>query len=248
MAQDMSGSPNPVALIADPFAKQFAFASQMGYINTAVSVPFAKGITADAPCNPIDIFTPGDPQLGVAIIILNSLPTPLTLVDSMSFDGTQVGYPAASKGSKPHQIPGARPYPRKSRHKIASGARALMGGVGRYQYHASGTVQWGGVAQALSFKYSDDPSAPLIGVAMKIFWGDGSDPHSAVTAELPNSDLASFFSNTVITKPIQFHSGSSNNITVWGTFDGKTNPRPLSNNDSRVLTVWVRDVGSTLGF
>lgn len=255
MALDTSGNPVQVALIADPFARQLVLASMNGSFSLT-----------DGPLDPLDLFTlPADPDPDYpdndvpssykgAVLILNSLSTPLRLVQALeifpaggdaAYRSQQLAYPATVNASgawtEAHVIPGARPYPKPAQHQRPQGGPALIGGVGLYRFQKN--IKW-----ALSFSAQEDGSGPLIGVG---FWlqqhDDGSltgTPwyrfSSAVSADLAkdySSDLNTFFTRN-------FQPGADSvrlydigaQFTVWGSFVNST------------LVVWVRDNASTLGY
>ena len=276
MALDTTGTASAVSLIADPFAGQFAYASQMGVFDTS-----------DGVMNPIDAFPATYAGAGVAIIILNSLPTPLRLVESYIYvdpgavyttHGAQTNYPAHTDGVTAavdaHIIPGARPYPRHAKHLLANKSPALIGGLGVYGFIASSYLRVDGVtglldggtmvievARALSFSAAEDGSGPLVAVAVRtITSGDGADnlvttPYAAVTADLQGG-LDDFYAGTMGKSENDDDDDPPNPATnqydVGPGNDGMTIWATYSNQPSKLgvdctLTVWVRNTGSTLG-
>ena len=275
MALDMTGTASAVSLIADPFAGQFAYASQMGVFDTS-----------DGGMNPIDAFPATYAGGGLAVIIMNSLPTPLRLVESYVYvdpvalyttHGLQTNYPAHTDGVTAavdaHIIPGARPYPRHAKHLLPKGGPALIGGLGVYGFIASSypRVDADGllpsltmvieVARALSFSANEDGSGPLVAVAVRtITTGDGlpnlvTTPYAAVTGDLQGG-LDNFYANTMgksendddddspDPNTNQYSTGPGNEgMTIWATYSQK----PSTLGVDCTLTVWVRNLGSTLG-
>lgn len=163
MAISTKGTAIPVALIGDLFASQFAFASQGGDIG-AVN-PFDCFDTSDDTLHPQP-----SPDVGTdarcAVVILNSLPVPLRLVDSyagtapvpagaataydpaqfnetyyQSYDtGAQANYPAvsdrASQIVRAHEIPGVQTFPISQQH-LLNKVPQLLRGVGAYTFTPS---------------------------------------------------------------------------------------------------------------
>src|SRR5262249_25497863 len=140
----------------------------------------------DGDMNPLDLFHSFHPcaSEGIAVIILNSLTTPLTLVASYAGNlnpannGPQMGYPAVidattQKVTRAHQIPGVRTYPRPSLHTDPGGAPSLIGGVGLYRFQTSHVQATALAARSLAFAATDDGSnqGPLIGVAFN-YWNN----------------------------------------------------------------------------
>ena len=162
----MDGAPVPVALLNGWFFTAFAkgamrgtppfqntnFGSPGGFIQSMAQYVAALRDTvplADGYLTPLDLFP--DPNngsdAGVAVIVLNSLSTPLTLLGMYKDDGmvdagaSQSSYPAivypSGETKFPHAIPGIHGYPTPSAHPLvtASFGSDLMAGVGIYRFH-----------------------------------------------------------------------------------------------------------------
>lgn len=267
MALDMSGKAVPAALIADPFAHQVALTSQTGVM-----------AMVDGGMNPLDLFHSFSPSnsYGAALIILNSLSTPLTLVETFDYwagqqnpmPTVQLSYPATEDlftgGGvlmKEHQIPGARPYPRQSRHPLGQGVQTI-GGLGLYRFKGNYVNC---VQRAMSFSYHEDGSGPYIGVAfLTIVQGSGFSTWfsmaSAVTADVAGQygDLKNFYLTTMgnadgnakptpnpATKQYDV-GGPSSPLAIWATTTSLRQP-PAYEPNMVPLVMWVRDAASTLG-
>lgn len=266
-AIDCTGTAVPVALLADPFARQLVIAAQTGNFGFQ-----------DGGITPLDLFDPpATIQSGVAVVILNCLSTPLKLVDTVCYIGgfddnpvNQVSYPAqANDLDSAHRIPGTRAYPRPSLHQRPPGGPALMGGVGLYRFGPSHprTVT-PDVRVGLSFSAQADGSGPRVGVAFRTIFrpGNGQNTldsvttHSAVSGDVAGqySNLSKFFALAMGTDDgatahwdppypagNQYHVGPGpNGIAIWATF---AKLKPAAEPDMHTLTVWVRDAASTLG-
>ena len=162
------GIPVPICLITHPYAKEIA------HVTTGVPSIFDKTM------NPLDLFQTfggASPAAGVAVVILNSLPTPITLVECYAgnlddqHNGPQISYPAVIDGVtkdvvQAHQVPGVRTYPYPTLHLEKDGSPSLIGGVGLYRFQYSTHANNNIAARALAFSYnSDAQSGPLIGIS-----------------------------------------------------------------------------------
>jgi hypothetical protein len=253
------GDAIPVSLITHPFAKQIA--------NVATGGKFSF---TDGDMHVLDLFHTFHPSAsaGVAVVVLNSLTTPLTLVDSYKGhlddynNGPQLSYPAVldattQEVTTAHQIPGVRIYPRPSQHKDASGNPVLVGGVGLYRFQASKSVNLATIAtRGLAFACTDDGSnkSPLIGVAFS-YWNQVQTPlviSCAVTTDLSKQGQADTQSNLKALigkaqgKGVPYDVGTGgNSMTVWGVIAPGS---PIYEPQMTVIVVWVRDVSSTFGY
>lgn len=296
MAIPTTGNITPVALIGGVFAHGLAHASQMGDYDDGTII------------NPFDLFDSADVRQDAryAVVILNSMSTPLRLVDSYAgtapvpaqtghapgqniyksyVTGDQANYPAVSdRGNqvvRPHEVPGARPFPNSQMHLRPEGGPKLMGGVGLYTFTPSvqkgafvlpgspnlGVIDGGAhIRRALSFSTSADGSGPQVAVAFRTKahltsvqpygnrWTCAS-MHSTVTTDLKANygDLRTFYEQAMLTDS-GFDEGpdpsgkssevSPAGITIWAAFAKTPSQR---GDDYKVLTVWVRDIASTLG-
>ncbi len=268
MALDTSGVVAPVALIANPHAHEIAKASQMG------DLALADGALNPADLfDPADV--PGG--LAVVILNSLTRPlflvdsycyAPDDLTDYTL--GKQASYPATSDRvnapTKEHQIPAARAYPRQEAHQLPQGGPAMMGGLGVYSFtqsiFQSDTTydMIPHVQRALSFSAEADGSGPIVAVAFRTkVHEDWTKPwvttHSSVTADLQTNygDLATFYKQTMggsecdddDDPPTTLYSvgPGSGGFTIWARF-ATTPPKRVP---GYALTVWVRDISSTLG-
>jgi hypothetical protein len=236
-----------------------------------INISTGGQFTFDHTMNPLDLFQKFHPssQAGVAVLVLNCLPQPLTLVETCSkwnddFDnGPQLGYPAVIDSAtggvvNAHQIPGLRNYPRPSLHKRADGSPAQIAGLGLYRFQAA---QVGGVAlasRALAFACvagGSKTSSPLLGVAFS-YRSDrqGSGILSAVTVDLSKqgqgdtqSNLESLMNTVALGStphdPYEIGTGA-NTMTIWGVVP----PGTPAHEPMVTLMVFVRDIASTFGF
>ena len=162
----MDGTPVPVALLNGWFFTAVAKGAMRGMpgmhgVNMGAPGGIFQGIArylaalrdiiplSDGYLNPLDLFP--DPQngqdSGVAVIVLNSLSTPLTLLGMYKDDGmsdagaSQTSYPATvytnGKTKAPHTIPGIHGYPTPSAHPLfkTGFGSDLMAGIGIYRFH-----------------------------------------------------------------------------------------------------------------
>ncbi len=268
MALDTSGVVAPVGLIANPYAHEIAKASQMG------DLALADGPLNPADLfDPVDV--PGG--LAVVILNSLTRPlylvdsycyTPDDLTDYTL--GKQASYPATSDRvntpTKEHQIPAARAYPHQQAHQLPQGGPALMGGLGAYSFTQSifqSDTTYDlipHVQRALCFSAEADGSGPLVAVAFRTkVHEDWTNPwvttHSAVTADLKASysDLATFYQQTMGGSETDDDNDPATNwysvgtgpgaFTIWARF-ATTPPKRVP---GYALTVWVRDISSTLG-
>ena len=191
--------PVPVALIANPFAHKFAYASQMGRYNLQGNDwnplnPFCRYM----PPGPFSFISDSNSNDGVvcnsiALVVLNSLTSPLALTDFWSRNNSwgigqrQIAFPAVydptatsefkdvTKSICVNRIPGACPYPRSSAHRNADGSPAMMGGLGVFGFAVEEPFAQDGEDRpsggACSFSFTQDANGnfigPFIGVA---FW------------------------------------------------------------------------------
>lgn len=251
-----AGNPVPTALIPDPFAHQFSLAAQGG--NFSMS---------DGGMNPLDLFSLCNPSddPGVAVVILNCLPTPLLLVDTY-FEpadnwndvndacGPMLSYPLTGQ-NKAHLIPGACPYPCQAKNP------GWLAGLGLYRFKGNTHRSQDSppAIRALAFSLRADGAGPRCGV----LFGTGQraqyelhQPRSHVSAFL-DTDLKTFHDHNLIRlqdpwpgavqpTPKQWDIGPAESpITIWASFDNLNLPR--AETKMRTLTVWVRDNGSPVG-
>jgi len=210
------GDAIPVALLGDIFTQQLIIAAQAAAVGADLLLK--NGIKM----NPLDLFGnyPRSPSgtVGVALVIVNSLSTPLTLVDSYEYDddndkndknGPQLSYPATidprdKSVSKPHVIPGVRPYPIASKHVLSNGDPGQLSGVGLYRFQSTVTDDDTAhllVTRGLAFAVTPNGSKqdPLIGVAIKfddplVSWAVTADVSSLRKGDTP-SNLKAWIEN-----------------------------------------------------
>jgi hypothetical protein len=257
------GDPIPVSLITQPFAQELG-------ANVGTGGTFSFDQTNPTKTNPLDLFHTLNPHSGsgVALLIMNSLTTPLTLVDSLqnvldSFsNGPQLGYPAVidpvtQKAVKTHQIPGVRQYPRPSLHKAPDGSPALVGGIGLYRFQCADIQGVSFAKRGLAFACAEDASKnskPLLGVVFsyRSDWQlKGPVFNCAVSADLTKQGKADTQSNLSslmdsLPAPQRYDRGTTvtNTMIVWGLIPpGK----PAFEPNMVTLVVWVRDIASTFG-
>jgi hypothetical protein len=178
---------------------------------------------------------------GIAVVIVNGLDTPLTLVDYFAYEqdsaaddmnGQQLCYPATvdpdtQTAYNPHVIPGMRSYPRPSLHgggNSGSPDSGLMG-VGLYCFQSSVLNYPLEVNRGLAFTTSDDASAPMIGVAFTYSRNLSNNiaVTSAVTVDVSKQGKGDTESNlqALIEGPgNQYELGSK--IAVYGRFASQT--------------------------
>jgi hypothetical protein len=190
--------PVPVALIANPFAHKFSYASQMGSYNLQGNDwnplnPFCRYMPP-GPFSFADPYTSYSAECSpVALVVLNSLTRPLALTDFWSqfnFAGIgqhQIAFPAVydptttsdftdvTKVLGVNRIPGVRPYPRSSAHRNADGSPAMMGGLGVFGFAVEEPFGQDGVDRpaggACSFSYTQDSNGNFIGPFIGVaFW------------------------------------------------------------------------------
>jgi len=247
-APDTTGNRIPVALMADPFAH---------LIGQCATANGNFGMQ-DNSMNPLDMFEIWAPttDAGIAVVLLNSLTKPLTLVDVWLDGFTQHSYPAIVNPNttltiKTHQIPGARPYPRPSKHPKG----ATMGGVGAYRFTKTGGGHERG---ALAFSMTEDGSSadPLIGVAFSYASIAGFSSHpGCVVADLNNHDFSGVSPGKTNLETLNnlcedrhivtsLWDISPTGLAVTGSY---ANVQPAKETDMHVYVVWVRDKDSTLG-
>lgn len=194
--QSLDGSPCQTALLADPFAHQLAYASQMGSRMSLSDGPMDPGRLFEPPHDPTSYVPPS-----VGVVVLNSLTRPLKLTEvffpqtaySSGGQGSQRLYPSNTLADGTvinHVIPAVRPYPRAASHLDAKGNPALMGGVGYYSFgrdcyagmgmsYSPGTITT--IAGALGFSTTDDGSGPLVAVAFRVKIPLGFPPGGPIT-------------------------------------------------------------------
>lgn len=261
-----NGSSCPAALVANPFAHQFAHASQMGDFQLA-----------DGLLDPGTLFESLDPSqrdihASVGVVMLNSLTQPLTLVESFSYSysgmqdvDVQRLYPAYVHQNADftnftvtnHVIPAARPYPSPKKHLDPQGNPALMGGVGFYSFTAN--IMVAPSARVLGFATTADGSGPMVGVAFRVknsnptIWAKDRLAFSTVKADMARGTLPALVqdlfpdfvknggypdaSGDDDTDPVSKLCDVGSNITIWAAW---------ASTPGYTLTVWVRDSSSTL--
>ena len=247
-APDTTGHPVPVALIAHRFGYQFS-ACATGALNFTM---------ADGDMSPLDVFADdwATTDAGHAIVILNSLTTPLTVVDARVNSYNQYSYPAITNPQtsdviKTHQIPAARAYPRPSKHP----AGAVIGGLGSYRFtFGSGT----NAGIGLAFSTSEDGSSqdPLVAVAISNSvnaqcWAV-TDLNREDFSNVPGGDSANnlenlfWLSRQKAARSCSASSTTGNQVSVYARY-APTAPGAGTGKDSQmeVLMVWVRDKDST---
>lgn len=245
------GEAVPLSWIPEPFAKELC--SQ---------VATGGRFSFDPNMSPLDLFSSWHPNTGdgVAVIILNSLTTPLTLVDSFEDSGgyPQMSYPAVidaatQKVVRAHEIPGVRLYPRPSLHKGPNGAPAQLGAVGLYRFWASAGIR-NGAGRAMAFSCQpENPSksdVPLLGVAFDYshdFFTNKPTLVMAVSADVSQQGglqaLWTAAKTRATPQPYDVGTGT-NRLTIWGIGAPGT---PTIEQGTRTLIVWVRDTASTFG-
>ncbi len=168
----MDGTPAPVALLNGWFFTALAKSTMGGLL---------PGQVPPANLSPLDFFPDpkGGADAGVAVIVLNSLATPLTLIGMYQDDGMvtakpkQSSYPATicTNGitKYPHTIPGIRGYPIPSAHPlpVAGFGPDLMAGVGIYRFHCpTNDISYDGMGFALGFSCNHE-DYPNVGIAFR---------------------------------------------------------------------------------
>ena len=248
---DQTGNPAPAALIADPYFASLVRASQVPN-----GVSLSSGFF-----NPLDSFRDtASPDTGAAVIVLNSLSTPLTLVHTWGNGLTQVCYPViidpgtpdnsnktGFKIVKTHTIPAARPYPKASLHPRPQGGPLQMGGVGIYRFSHDLWAPWH--ARGLAFASTKDGSdnGALIALAFRL----DVEMNIAVTADLASmhgSDVGDNFNRLYNQRrdwgPIYNTSPAPASVTVWAC---RSTTAAKAESPYTVMTLWVRDIASTVG-
>ena len=194
-------------------------------------------------------------------MILNSLPTPITLVECYAgnlddqHNGPQISYPAVIDGVtgdvvQAHQVPGVRTYPYPTLHLEKNGSPSLIGGVGLYRFQYSAQAKNNVAARALAFSYnSDAKSGPLIGIAFDHQAGRTPYPLLiGIQADLSALGQATTEDNLKAsmsaTNTAGGYSVSSVNA-VWALHAPGT---PAYETSSETIVVWVRNFASTFGY
>jgi len=265
MAIPTDGTGVQVGLLPDPFAHQLAYFTQMSRFDFSDANIDPRALLNDPNGND------ADSDLGVNVILLNSVTRPLRLVDAQSEQvdpgnglslgdcDVQICYPTGQVAgeTRDHEIPAAQPYPIAAKHPGAGGAPALLAGVGFYRFDPMDDVD--ASSRVLSFSLGDSQT-PLVGVHIRvtcqsrgIFRHKGSFASVAVTADVEKDygSLDAFRSGTLtdpfnnpVSKPTYATSANDRGaLTVWcAPF-----PHDLDRLGTNSAVVWVRDVSSTTG-
>jgi hypothetical protein len=267
MPKTNDGTGVGVGLLPDPFAHQFAYASQIGRFDFSDVNIDARYFLPDPNGND------GDTDYGINLILLNSVTRPLKLVDTQAaqipsptdplqtYDcDSQVLYPSYvwDGVTLDHEIPAARPYPIQANHLRPDGSPALLAGIGHYRFDMVDSFQ-GYSSRVLSFSLGDTQT-PLVGVHIQIvqqprgvFRHNGSFASVAVTADLEReyATLDKFMNSTLpdptgklFNKPTFSTSAADRGaLTVWCA----PYVHDIDQLGTNSVVVWVRDVSSTTG-
>lgn len=265
------GTAVPVGLITDPWAHQFAYASQMGKfdfldagnnsLDPRIFLPFPDGTELTGYPDGADI---GWEKDGLNVIILNGVARPLKLVemhaavnDQGFVTDFQMCYPQGSPEdmSRIHEIPAARTYPNSGSHLTPGGQPAMFAGFGWWRFDTTKS----GLSRAFSFQLGDD-TTQHVGVIVRLdFRSRGALRKPAafgfvgVTADLEKEyvSLDKFFDYKMPNPhntpwgPALFSQSAADRggLTVWGC----PIPHDMDRLGTNSVVVWVRDVASTVG-
>ncbi len=273
--QSLDGSPCATALLANPFAHQLAHASQMGDMSLADGA-MNPGRLFEPSHDPNSDLPPtvGVVILNSLTRPLRLAESFFPQTEySSGGQGSQRLYPAITQPDGSlinHMIPAAQPYPSPMSHLDAKGNPALMGGVGYYSFERNYDSSMGfgygpgtntTIAGALGFSTSDDGSGPLVGVAFRVkippgfrqsgIWSAGFSTVKAdvmpgtlpnvLTPLFPNFAQDGKYAGYVDPNPVSKlydTSTGSDALTIWAC---------ITPTDGFTVTVWVRDLSSTLG-
>lgn len=256
----------PVSLIGDPFAKRFATASQIP------GLPMNNG---SQPGDALDFFPAPDTTdaaCGLAVVVLNSLPHAIKVADTLfpSFPagfGTQVqnslySGPAMLQGASAiqvNEIPGARPYPRQQAHLRPQGGPAMLGGLGLFRIAPFDPGGAPCIYAGMSFSTGANGKGSQFALAVRGQWDSVNHVPAvpylvAVTTDLVTNfvDLPTFSNKKLALGPNGYSDGphpatvyevGTNGVTIWATLSAVAKQEEMM-----TLTVWVRDLGSTLGY
>ncbi|MDP9049818.1 MAG: hypothetical protein M3O31_03715 [Acidobacteriota bacterium] len=226
---DTNGNPISVTLLADPLAQQLKTASQTGslQINTRKGHKnLPQGATSaniEDLMHPLGLGPTGSPYYRIPIV--NSLPTPLDLVDSAPVAGSQVGYPATADfgkhASQNHRIPATFDDPTQPGRKLY--------GVGLYHFQFDQSFEF---EYALSFSYKPGGVGPKVAIAIKFgtLW---MNPIWAVTADVSTYNSVGGFYDSLSSNGKTVQSDVGAETTIWASYSGGT------------YFVWIRDSKST---
>ena len=198
--QDTTGTTFAVSWIRSGPIDPLIVCSQQGYFNTQ-DLKNARQFVA----YPLDLFQgillskPGD----TVVVILNTLRTPLDLVEMYLAHGDQSGYPAVSdmKGKTwtTHRIPASRPSPIDG---------STLYGAGMWAF----TDRGAGTCGAMKFCYngkltSDAAQTQAVGPFLGVSWRIGAtflQDQTGVTADVEGNcgDLQTFYSKTADGTPV----------------------------------------------
>ena len=265
---NMSGSAVATGLIADAFAEQISIAARTGCFGMQ-----------DNSMNPLDLFpapvSSGSPtapmanDMGVAIVILNSLPTPLVLQECFAEPtlliggGTiftsadpQASYPASidpatGAVTNVHTIPAARPYPVSSSHQ-SNGKPVMLHGLGLYRFTArndAGTDQ--NVYGGLSFSKQANGAGRMIGIGFRFtfvehfFSKNTLDVGTSVMVDFETrfGTLRSYCDQTIAASGGSQYEGQStlDTVEVRGTVTAAGQANATREPFRRTMTFWIYD-------
>ncbi|HVT98975.1 MAG TPA: hypothetical protein VHE33_15825 [Acidobacteriaceae bacterium] len=211
--QDKTGIAIPVTLAHGPVVDHLIVAAQLGYSTLGdgtkvMPVDFYTAILAD----PDD---PTDPSgFGFWVVILNALPTPLSLVEMPALvHGYQKGYPAVSdlKGSTltTHVIPAARSHPLDPSVGLC--------GVGTWAFDFGNGTE-GAMALCYNGNLTDPQSQQAVGPFVGISWRIGLAwaNRFAVTADVAGKygTLDGFYQQSVVSASDSIRYDKSSEIVV----------------------------------
>ncbi len=217
MSLNTSGRELPVALVDISIAAHFCNTAQVGTstLNDGTVIGPLDLLPALIPARS-PAGSPSEPA-AMTVVILNSLPTPLSLVvDPYCKHGHMMAYPAITQpnaagktGVKAHQIPASRPDPLNP--------ASTLYGLGVYGFADDGA----GCAGAMMFSYKanrtdQNKGGPFIGLAFRdglFFYADQTGVTADIVADY-SGDMKAFYDATADDTPVG--SKSNNETAVFG--------------------------------
>ena len=152
---DYTGAALPIMWAEQSLADMLKSAATTGVLN------IGRSLTTDALVEAMSL-TDADTLVDAGILILNTLPDPLTLATVHDVDLQHLFFPAISDGThwfrdSAHQIPGAQPHPLKVGEKVY--------GVGYYGYKRNNgwVMPWGALEFSCEGRKPLDTRCPTHG-------------------------------------------------------------------------------------
>lgn len=219
--QDTTGITVPVTLIRAYAADHLILASQQGYST------LQDGTVVTPPDLFAAIFDDGSnsPPGTLGVVILNTLRTPLSLVEMVTIEGGQAGYPAVSnmKGLPltTHEIPAARPHPLAGYYRLDP--NAMLYGVGMWAFDGPSLGTKAAMALCYNGNLLDASKKQAVGPFVGVSWRFGGFTSNlfGVTADVSiYGSTRDFYDSTIANASASTPKDISSDVAIMGNLYG----------------------------